>query len=74
MEIYEKNPEWTKEIMQEVADKTGLSEAQVYKWGWDQKRKIDGESDEPSLSLRKGTSEDQFGVKRKQKSHFKGFN
>jgi NADH:ubiquinone oxidoreductase subunit E len=37
MEIYEQNPEWTKEIMQEVSQKTGLSEAQVYKWGWDQK-------------------------------------
>ena len=35
MEVFEKNPEWTKEIMQEVAEKTGLSEAQVYKWGWD---------------------------------------
>ena len=72
MEIYEKNPEWTKEIMQQVADKTGLSEAQVYKWGWDQKRKVD-EGSEPSISLRKGTSEDQFGMKRKQKSNFKCF-
>jgi hypothetical protein len=27
MEIFEANPEWTKEIMQEVANKTGLSEA-----------------------------------------------
>ena len=27
LEIYNKNPEWTKEVMQEVADKTGLSEA-----------------------------------------------
>jgi len=35
MEVYEEHPEWTKEIMQQVASKTGLSEAQVYKWGWD---------------------------------------
>ena len=40
MEVFEKNPEWTKEIMQEVAEKTGLSEAQVYKWGWDQKHEL----------------------------------
>jgi len=47
MEIYEQTPEWTKEIMQEVAQRTGLTEAQVYKWGWDQKRKTDeGFSDE----------------------------
>ncbi len=47
MEIYEQTPEWTKEIMQEVAQRTGLTEAQVYKWGWDQKWKNDeGFSDE----------------------------
>lgn len=34
------NPDWTKEDMQEVARKSGLSEGQVYKWSWDQKRKI----------------------------------
>ena len=38
-EEYEKNPTWSKVTMLEVAQKTGLSEAQVYKWGWDQKRK-----------------------------------
>lgn len=38
-EEYEKNPAWSKVTMLEVAQKTGLSEAQVYKWGWDQKRK-----------------------------------
>lgn len=36
---YERNPEWNKGKMSEVAFKTGLSEAQVYKWGWDQKKK-----------------------------------
>ena len=58
--------------MQEVADKTGLSEAQVYKWGWDQKRKVD-EVPEPPISLRKGASED-LSNKRKLKSQYKGFN
>ena len=37
---FQANPEWSKENMQEVSRKTGLSEAQVYKWGWDQKRKM----------------------------------
>lgn len=29
------NPEWTKEKVAELSDKTGLSESQVYKWNWD---------------------------------------
>lgn len=37
---FQANPEWSKENMQEVSRKTGLSEAQVYKWGWDQKKKM----------------------------------
>jgi hypothetical protein len=32
-------PYWTKEILADISIKTGLTEAQVYKWGWDQKRK-----------------------------------
>ena len=36
---FDRNPNWTKETLLEVSRKTGLSEAQVYKWGWDQKRK-----------------------------------
>jgi len=37
---FDRNPVWTKEVMAAVAKKTGLSEAQVYKWGWDQKKKF----------------------------------
>jgi len=37
---FQANPDWSKENMIEVSRKTGLSEAQVYKWGWDQKRKM----------------------------------
>lgn len=37
--------------MQEVADKTGLSEAQVYKWGWDQKRKKGEDDDDTSMEM-----------------------
>ncbi len=36
---YKKNPNWNKTTMAEMALKTGLSEAQVYKWSWDQKKK-----------------------------------
>eukprot|EP00826_Nyctotherus_ovalis_P062109 TRINITY_DN892_c0_g4_i3.p1 TRINITY_DN892_c0_g4~~TRINITY_DN892_c0_g4_i3.p1 ORF type:complete len:195 (-),score=39.85 TRINITY_DN892_c0_g4_i3:160-744(-) len=37
---YKANSNWTKAIMAEMALKTGLTEAQVYKWSWDQKKKI----------------------------------
>ncbi len=44
-EEYRVNPNWNKTTMSEVAHRTGLSEAQVYKWSWDQKRKkVDPES------------------------------
>eukprot|EP01022_Parablepharisma_sp_SALTPOND_P000853 TRINITY_DN105147_c1_g1_i1.p1 TRINITY_DN105147_c1_g1~~TRINITY_DN105147_c1_g1_i1.p1 ORF type:complete len:322 (+),score=25.01 TRINITY_DN105147_c1_g1_i1:310-1275(+) len=36
---YKKNSNWNKATMAEMAEKTGLSEAQVYKWSWDQKKK-----------------------------------
>ncbi len=39
MREFDKNANWSKETLLEVSKKTGLSEAQVYKWGWDQKRK-----------------------------------
>jgi hypothetical protein len=37
---FQANPEWSKDNMLEVSRKTGLSEAQVYKGGWDQRRKM----------------------------------
>jgi len=36
---FDKNPHWSKETLLMIAKKTSLTEAQVYKWGWDQKRK-----------------------------------
>ncbi len=39
MREFDNNPNWSKETLLEVSRKTGLSEAQVYKWGWDQKKK-----------------------------------
>ena len=38
-EEFMRSPAWSKETLFMIAKKTGLSEAQVYKWGWDQKRK-----------------------------------
>lgn len=40
----QKDPDWTKETCQRVALETGLSVVQVYKWGWDQKKKDEEEA------------------------------
>jgi formylmethanofuran dehydrogenase subunit B len=37
---FNKNSIWSKEQVVFLAEKTGLSEAQVYKWGWDYKKKL----------------------------------
>lgn len=37
---FNKNSSWTKEQVVFLAEKSGLSEAQVYKWGWDYKKKL----------------------------------
>lgn len=34
------NPTWSKEDMREVSAKSGLDHSQVYKWYWDQQRKL----------------------------------
>lgn len=39
MQEYQKDPNWTKETCLRVSQATGLTESQVYKWGWDQKNK-----------------------------------
>lgn len=36
----EANPHWTNDDMAKIAKKTGLSKSQVYKWNWDQKKKL----------------------------------
>jgi len=35
-----KNPHWTNVEVEEIASLTGLKESQVYKWNWDQKKKL----------------------------------
>lgn len=39
MQEYQKDPNWSKETCLRVSLATGLTESQVYKWGWDQKNK-----------------------------------
>lgn len=46
MQEFRKDPTWSKETYQRVARETGLSESQVYKWGWDQKNKKNEDQDE----------------------------
>ena len=45
------NPSWSKDQVQYISRKTGLSEAQVYKWGWDFRKKLkqEGFSNHESL-------------------------
>lgn len=39
MEFFKKNPRWDKHTVDKAAAKSGLARAQVYKWGWDRKKK-----------------------------------
>ena len=36
---FDVDPHWSKEKLHWISKRTNLTEAQVYKWGWDQKRK-----------------------------------
>lgn len=37
---FEESSVWNKEFIKELSMKTGLSEAQIYKWRWDYKKKF----------------------------------
>lgn len=39
-EKFDMDLNWTKEEVIDLAKRSGLSEAQVYKWGWDYKKKL----------------------------------
>ena len=39
-EVFKTSFEWDKETMAQLSKQTGLTEAQIYKWSWDQKKKI----------------------------------
>ena len=51
------NPEWSKDKVAELSYKTGLSESQVYKWNWDQRKKFTSEMEQ----LEAEVSRDEFG-------------
>jgi Homeodomain len=36
---YLKNPNWTRAYMKVLTTKIGLSQGQIYKWHWDQKKR-----------------------------------
>jgi hypothetical protein len=54
---FKNNTEWTKEKVAELSEKTGLSESQVYKWNWDQRKKFVQGFD----SLDAEVTRDEFG-------------
>ena len=37
---FARDPDWSKERLYDLSKLTGLSEGQIYKWGWDQKKKL----------------------------------
>jgi hypothetical protein len=37
---FKRNTEWSKEEVTELSQQSGLTESQVYKWAWDQKKKL----------------------------------
>ena len=37
---FKRCPDWTKEQVAQLSVQSGLSESQVYKWAWDQKKKL----------------------------------
>jgi hypothetical protein len=39
-QVFKSSVDWDKEMMSELSKQTGLTEAQIYKWSWDQKKKI----------------------------------
>ena len=47
VEEFALDPEWSKERLLELSMKTGLSEAQIYKWGWDQRKKDENPDENP---------------------------
>eukprot|EP00347_Sterkiella_histriomuscorum_P018737 403344370 len=47
---YAKNPDWTREYIRKLAESLGLSECQVYKWRWDQLKKINPELTHDSMN------------------------
>ena len=52
--------DWNKQKVTNLSRKTGLSESQVYKWAWDQKKKIQGQTKNDRGSIT-NVFRDEFG-------------
>lgn len=64
---FDKNPEWSKERLHELSELTGLSEAQIYKWGWDQRKKVENEPASIAPPLIESIQPKKREVKQKEK-------
>lgn len=67
-EEFSKTQEWTKEFMNELAEKLKLDPAQVYKWHWDQICKKIGKTPKRKVrqQLKAAQGGEEKGVKRKR--------
>ncbi len=65
---FDADPHWTKEMLLDIATKTFLTEAQVYKWGWDQKRKKYGVQEAERMRQYENILDQQAAAARKEKS------
>lgn len=73
-EEFDKNPEWTKERLLELSKLTGLTEAQIYKWGWDQRRKKEMDGPDGTIGTikekRDVSNEDQTQTEVRESENF----
>ena len=53
--------DWTKREVVALSKRTNLSESQVYKWAWDQKKKLQGNSVPSSRPSLENVFRDEFG-------------
>jgi len=54
MDEFNKDEDWSKEKIAKMAEVTGLTESQVYKWCWDQKKKATTKTPEYGKMSKKG--------------------
>ncbi|CDW81617.1 UNKNOWN [Stylonychia lemnae] len=53
LQEYQKNPNWSRQKISQIAQNTQLSKTQIYKWNWDQKQFIDNIFEKDCYSLMK---------------------
>ena len=65
---FEENPKWSKDTLNMLSIATGLSEGQVYKWGWDQKRKRFGPEEAERMRQAEMQMNKEIDAKRKKEA------